>query len=113
MRYPGRYLTMDATDLEFEDASFDAVFNVGLCHHLSRDQVKLGFSEWRRVLRPGGTLVIVDFERVKGVSEEWVLGHVCCGKGTVTDEVKDAGFDFIEEVPMMEGQYVRKFKKRD
>ena len=59
-RYPGRYLTMDATDLEFEDASFDAVFNVGLCHHLSRDQVELGFSEWRRVLRPGGTLVIVD-----------------------------------------------------
>ena len=38
--------------------------------------------------------------------------HVRCGKGTVTDEVKDAGFDFIEEVPLMEEQWIRKFQKR-
>lgn len=63
-------------------------------------------------MRPGGILLIVDFERIKGISREWTLGHVRCGKGTVADEVKDAGFDLIEEIPMMEEQYILKFKKR-
>lgn len=59
-RYPGRYLTMDATRLAFEDASFDAVFSVGLCHHLSREQNQRGLAEWIRVLRPNGTLLLLD-----------------------------------------------------
>ena len=64
-------------------------------------------------LRPGGVLVIVDFERVKGVSPPFAMTHVRCGRGTVTDEVKDAGFDFVKEVPMMKDQYIIKFIKRE
>ncbi len=63
-------------------------------------------------LRPGGRLVIVDFERVKGISETWVLGHVRVGKGTVTDEVKDSGFELVKEDPFMEEQYFLVFRKR-
>ncbi len=63
-------------------------------------------------LRPGGRLVIVDFERVKGISQDWVLGHVRCGKGTVTDEVKDTGFEFVKEDPFMEEQYFIVFRKK-
>ena len=64
-------------------------------------------------LRPGGVLVIVDFERVKGVSPPFAMTHIRCGRGTVTDEVKDAGFDFVKEVPMMKDQYIIKFVKRE
>ncbi len=65
-------------------------------------------------LRPGGRVVVVDFERVRGISSDWVLNHVRCGKGTVTDEVKDSGFDFVEEIDLgMDGQYVLVFEKRE
>ena len=58
--YPGEFRCMDATELDLEDASFDAAFSVGLCHHLTREQIRRGFAEWRRVLKPGGPLLIVD-----------------------------------------------------
>ena len=46
------------------------------------------------------------------MSSDFAYSHVRAGKGTVTDEVKDAGFDFVEEIPMMETQYVLRFRKR-
>lgn len=101
----------DDHSVKLKKNSVDLVFICDVYHHFEFPVDSL--ASIHKAMRPGGTLVIVDFERVKGVSEEWVLGHVRCGKGTVTDEVKDAGFDFIEEIPMMQGQYVRKFKKRD
>lgn len=58
--YEGEYHVMDAARLDFPDDSFDSVFNVGLCHHLRRDQIEQAFAEWQRVLRPGGTIVVVD-----------------------------------------------------
>lgn len=65
-------------------------------------------------LRPGGRVVIIDFERIRGISSDWVLNHVRCGKGTVTDEVKDSGFDLVKEVDLgMDGQYVLVFEKRE
>jgi len=62
-------------------------------------------------LVPGGRLVIVDFERIEGVSDDWVLEHVRCGKETVIEEVKSAGFEFDREADLMEGQYVIVFQK--
>jgi ubiquinone/menaquinone biosynthesis C-methylase UbiE len=46
-------LVMDAERLEFEDASFDAVFSFGVLHHVADPDRAL--AEIRRVLRPGGT----------------------------------------------------------
>ena len=65
-----------------------------------------------RALRPGGTLVIVDFDRIPGVSREWLLGHVRCGKQQVIAEVEAAGFAFVEEVPLgFEENYFVRFRK--
>lgn len=64
-------------------------------------------------LTPGGVLVIVDFERVPGVSRDWILGHVRAGKETVTQEVQAAGFALLEEVdlPGLEENYLLRFQK--
>jgi ubiquinone/menaquinone biosynthesis C-methylase UbiE len=47
--------TTDAERLPFEDQSFDLVFGHAVLHHLPDLPAALG--EFRRVLRPGGTLV--------------------------------------------------------
>ena len=49
-------------------------------------------------LKPGGRLVIVDFERIEGVSTDWVLGHVRAGKEVFRAELEAAGFEFRDEV---------------
>lgn len=51
----------DAKALDFQDASFDAVFSNTILHHLADPRPFL--REVRRVLRPGGTLLIRDLYR--------------------------------------------------
>src|SRR3954447_13054978 len=45
----------DAEALPFEDEAFDLVFGHAVLHHLP--DLRQAFTEFRRVLRPGGTLV--------------------------------------------------------
>ena len=65
-----------------------------------------------QALREDGLLVVIDFERIQGISADFQLTHVRAGKGTVTDEIKDAGFDLVKEIPLMPEQYYLVFRKR-
>ncbi len=56
-----KFRLADAKDLDFEDASFDAVFSNTVLHHLADPRPFL--REARRVLRPRGTLLIRDLYR--------------------------------------------------
>jgi ubiquinone/menaquinone biosynthesis C-methylase UbiE len=47
--------------LPYEERSFDAVVSTLAFHHLTLDQMDRTLSEVRRVLRPGGRLVVADF----------------------------------------------------
>lgn len=47
--------------LPYTDESFDAVVSTLAFHHLTPDQQERTLAEVRRVLRPGGRLVIADF----------------------------------------------------
>ena len=55
---PWRISRGDGERLPYNDASFDCVFARGLLHHLPSP--KKGASEIARILRPGGTAVLVD-----------------------------------------------------
>jgi len=93
-----------------EPNSVDVVFICDTYHHF-----EFPFDMMEAIhgaLREGGRLVIVDFERIRGVTSDFSIEHVRCGKGTVMDEVKDCGFTFDLEVPIMEEQYLITFVKR-
>ena len=50
----------DAERLPFEDGSFNCVLMLGLVHHLGNETAKKVLKEAKRVLAPGGTMVLAD-----------------------------------------------------
>lgn len=81
--------------LPFAEASFDVVFCTLMLHHLPAPMQVATVAEMRRVLRPGGRIVIVDMQRVKKVSALFShigLLHLFRSRATLPDWQK------IEEV---------------
>ena len=73
-----RFVQADATSLTpFADASFDVVTATMLLHELPPPQVREFLRAARRVLRPGGQLVVLDFYLVPGgaLGMFFHLGH--------------------------------------
>lgn len=53
-----RLVRCDGLRLPFPDGSFDALITLDMLVHLQPGQEKVAFSEFTRILRPGGTLVL-------------------------------------------------------
>ncbi|MCA8948597.1 MAG: class I SAM-dependent methyltransferase [Planctomycetes bacterium] len=95
-------------DVALPEASVDIVFVCDTYHHFEYPHTTLG--SIHRALRPGGQLVIVDFERVPGQSSDWILGHVRCDRATVIQEVTSEGFEFAgatEGLGLTENYFIR------
>ncbi|MCL6555183.1 MAG: class I SAM-dependent methyltransferase [Burkholderiales bacterium] len=88
-------------------ASIDLAFVCDTYHHFEAPQAML--ASLHRALRPGGSLVIVDFQRIPGTSSRWVLDHVRAGKETVIAEVTAAGFRLVEDRPLLRDNYFLRF----
>lgn len=61
-RFPGlaRYVRYDGTRAPFEDQSFDLVFSACVFHHIDASEHRTIFGELKRLLRPGGVMVIFE-----------------------------------------------------
>lgn len=88
-----------AQALPFPDAHFDAVLSTVMLHHLSRKGREECAREMKRVLKPGGRVLAVDF----GSSERegGLLGHIHhrhghVGLGEITALLSDAGLKSVE-----------------
>ena len=56
-----RCVTASATDLhEIESSTCDVVFASNLLEHLTRDEIMRALAEFRRILRPGGRLILLQ-----------------------------------------------------
>ncbi|TWT37579.1 hypothetical protein KOR34_25330 [Posidoniimonas corsicana] len=73
----------------------DCVFVCDVYHHFEFPTITN--HALLRLLKPGGRLIVVDFERIEGQSREFVLGHVRAGKATFREEIEQAGFEFVRE----------------
>jgi SAM-dependent methyltransferase len=57
----GSFVQGSITELPFPDASFDLVYSHGVIHHVP--QTERAVSEFHRVLRPGGTALVMVYHR--------------------------------------------------
>ena len=91
--------------------SIDVAFVCDTYHHFEYPASTL--ASIHKALKPGGTLVVIDFERIPGQSREFILGHVRAGKEVFQAEIVDAGFQLVEEVkvPSFVENYLLRFRK--
>ena len=87
--------------LPFANSSFDVVLSSLMMHHLPDDLKQLGLAEVRRVLKPGGRLLIVDMKRPTGLLSRLPLpivlhGGMTHGVQDLPQVVAAAGFVQIE-----------------
>ena len=90
--------------IPFPDATFDLVTSTLMLHHLPDDLKRTGLAEIRRVLKPGGRFMAMDF----AAPSHSPLGHLLSIFGHSRGEsiveklapmLKDAGFSDVEGIP--------------
>ncbi len=97
-------------DCELAENSVDSIFICDTYHHFTYPKTTL--ASLRRALADGGHLYVVDFERIPGVSSEWLLGHVRADKATFRAEIEAAGFRFEEELRVgLSENYMLRFSR--
>lgn len=94
-------------------ACVDVAFLCDVYHHFEYPDDTM--KSIQRALVDGGRVVVIDFERIPGVSREWTLGHVRAGKQTFIDEIQAAGFELVaeREIAGFEENYYLEFRKSD
>jgi ubiquinone/menaquinone biosynthesis C-methylase UbiE len=100
-----------ATSTRLAPGSVGIVFTCDTYHHF--EQYPEMLASIHQAVVPGGLFVVVDFERIEGVSREWIMGHVRAGKETVRQEIEAAGFQFVDEVEVsaFEENYLLRFRR--
>ena len=65
----------------------------------------------RRTLRPGGVMIVIDFEKIPGESSEWAMRHVRADKQTVIREIEGAGFQLQNQEDFLKVNYFLRFTR--
>ena len=93
--------------------SVDVAFICDVYHHFEYPLKTM--TSIHRALSKGGRVVLIDFERIPGVSREWLLGHVRADKQTFIDEIQSVGFELIGEraIPGFRENYYLEFRRAD
>ena len=87
--------------LPFPDATVDVVVSSLMMHHLPNDLKRGGLAEIRRVLKPGGRLLVVDLKRPTGQGSHLTLPRLVrhrmrSGVQDLPALVEAAGFSGVE-----------------
>ena len=99
------------TSVELPTASVDLAFLCDVYHHFESPPATL--ASLHDAIRPGGSLVLIDFERIPGESPKWMLDHVRAGKEVFKQEIEQAGFVFEEEIKpgVLSDNYMLRFRR--
>ncbi len=91
--------------------SVDLVFLCDVYHHLENHRKVL--ASIHEALRPGGALVLVEFDRIAGKSSEFVLKHIRASQSEFRAEVEAAGFRTVSNfhAPVLKENFVARFRR--
>ncbi len=89
----------------------DLVFLCNVYHHLENHRKIL--ASIHQALRPGGSLVVIDFDRIEGKSKPFVLERVRASQQQFQREIEAAGFanDASFHGPRLTENFALKFRK--
>lgn len=99
----------DPRSTGLEADSIDMAFVCDTYHHFEYPFAML--QSMHRALRPGGSLVIIDFRKRPGFSSAWVMSHTRADRQQVIEEVESEGFRLVEENDMLRTNYFLRFVK--
>jgi ubiquinone/menaquinone biosynthesis C-methylase UbiE len=108
---PVRVIEGTRKSVELAPSSVDMVFICDVYHHFESPQDSL--ASLHSAIRPGGSLVLIDFERIPGESPEWIFDHVRAGKEVFRAEIEAAGFVWAEEFRLegLKNNYMLRFER--
>ena len=96
--------------VELPDASVDLVFSSDTYHHFEDPPVILG--SIYRALKPGGRWVVMDYDKVAGVTPPSRMDHLRIGKTEAVEEIQSAGFTLERMVDLdLEQSYLAIFRR--
>ena len=84
--------------VELPDDSIDLVFASDTYHHFEFPQSSL--ASIYRALRPGGRWVVLDYDRIPGVTSPGRMDHLRVGKVEAIAEIEAAGFTLEQDVDL-------------
>jgi ubiquinone/menaquinone biosynthesis C-methylase UbiE len=97
--------------VELPEASIDLAFICDVYHHFEFPSASL--ATLHKALKPGGTLVLIDFNRIPGETSDFIMGHVRAGQEVFEAEVNAAGFEKVDEVKdLLKENYFVKFRRK-
>lgn len=74
-KYPRNFIVGEGAKLPFADEQVDFVLIVGVLHHLSTEQCHNVFEEINRVLKPGGSILIIEDTKTSSPVARFIQSH--------------------------------------
>jgi len=99
----------DGTGVGLADASVDLAYLSDVYHHFERPAQTL--AAIRRAIKPGGRMMVIDYERIPGVTPPSRIAHLRLDKETAIREIEAAGFTLVEEKKLMQENYFVVFRR--
>jgi ubiquinone/menaquinone biosynthesis C-methylase UbiE len=96
-------------DAHLPAGKVDLVFTSDTYHHFEYPQAML--ASLHAALRPGGRLIVIDYEKIPGRSSSWVMNHVRANRETVIAEITAAGFHLDRTHDFLRENYFLEFRK--
>lgn len=101
------------TSVSLPKDSVDLAFICDVYHHFEDPEASL--ASLHEAIRPGGSLVLIEFHRIKGVTNDFIYEHVRAGREVFQAEIEAAGFRLTKEIELdgLDDNYVLRFERVD
>jgi predicted methyltransferase len=96
-------------DTGLKAGSIDLAFVCDTYHHFEYPRTML--RSIHHALRQGGSLIVIDFRKIKGISSNWVMTHTRANKEAVIREIESEGFALTEDRDFMRANFYLRFTR--